>query len=54
MPSADGGLRFGYPNLYFLDRLRQAHPDTEEAMQKQRKDILQVRPGQDRGFRLSA
>ncbi len=43
MPGAAVGLTVGPDNIDFRKRLRRAHPETEKAMQKQRRACVQVR-----------
>ena len=44
MPGAATGFTLGPDNVHFRRRLRRAHPETEEAMHKQRKTCVEVRP----------
>ena len=44
MPGAADGFSLGPDNVYFRTRLRQAHPETEDAMREQRRACLEVRP----------
>ncbi len=43
MPGAAAGFTLGPDNVYFRRRLRRAHPETEDAMHEQRRDIVEVR-----------
>ena len=43
MPCAAGSLSLGPDNVHFRKRLRQAHPETEEAMRKQREACVEAR-----------
>ncbi len=45
MPCAAGRVSLGPDNLDFRRRLRLVHPDTEEAMRKQREECVEVRSG---------
>ena len=43
MPGAAVGFTLGPDNVHFRGRLRRAHPETEEAMHKQRNGCVEVR-----------
>ena len=42
MPGCDGPFTFAADNLHFRGRLRVAHPETEEAMARQRQECFEV------------